>query len=107
MVGLIREFGIKHLDFLACETLLYPAWIRYYENLRTTGVTLGASSNKTGSRISISDWTMESTRENVELVYFTKQVELYKYLLDVPNTDECKMDECKMDECKIDENVNP
>jgi len=101
IVGLIRDFGIKHLDFLACETLLYPAWIRYYENLRTTGVTLGASSNKTGSRMFVSDWTMESTGENIELVYFTKQVELYKYLLDVPNRDECKMDECK-----IDENVN-
>lgn len=100
IVGLIREFGIKHLDFLACETLLYPAWIHYYENLRTTGVILGASSNKTGNRMIISDWTMESTGENIELVYFTTQVELYKYLLDEPSKDVSE------DQSKIDENDN-
>lgn len=83
MISLIQEFSIQHLDFLACETLSYPVWSKYYDSIRqATGITIGASINKTGNRRFESDWTMENTGENIELVYFTVQVELYKYLLD-------------------------
>jgi hypothetical protein len=83
MVALIQEFGTTHIDFLACETLSYPVWSKYYDTLKQeTGVTLGASANKTGNRRFLSDWIMENTGEDIELVYFTEQVGLYKYLLD-------------------------
>lgn len=86
MILLIQEFGIKRIDFLACETLSYPIWASYYESLhQATGVLVGASSNKTGNIPIFSDWIMENTGENVELVYFTEQVKLYKYLLDEPS----------------------
>jgi hypothetical protein len=81
ILSLIQEFGVQHLDFLACETLQYPAWIHYYQELQQTGVIVGASTNKTGNIRYFSDWRMESTGEDIELVYFTTKVELYKYLL--------------------------
>ena len=43
---------------------------------------VGASTNKTGNIRYFSDWKMESTGEDIELVYFTTKVELYKHLLD-------------------------
>ena len=83
LISLIQEFGIKHVDFLACETLSYPVWSKFYDTLhQATGITIGASINKTGNRLFESDWIMENTGEDIELVYFTKQVGLYKYLLD-------------------------
>jgi len=96
MISLIQEFSIKHIDFLACETLSYSVWSKYYETLhQATGITIGASINKTGNRRFESDWTMENTGENIELVYFTVQVELYKYLLDYEpeNEDNDKIDD--------------
>jgi len=82
MVYLIREFGIQHLDILACETLSYPVWSKYYETLhQETGVTVGASSNRTGNR-PFADWIMENTGEDIERLYFTNQVEVYTYFLD-------------------------
>lgn len=97
MVELIREFGIKYLDFLACETLSYPVWLKYYDTLhKETGVIVGASSNKTGNQHFVSDWIMENTGEDVELVYFTLYVELYKYLLDESEEPE-ESEESKID----------
>lgn len=82
LLSIIQEFGIQHLDFLACETLQYTAWIHYYQELQQTGVIVGASTNKTGNIRYFSDWKIESTGEDIELVYFTTKVELYKHLLD-------------------------
>lgn len=95
---MIKEFNIKHVDFLACETLSYPVWTKYYDLLQEeTEIILGASSNKTGNLKIVSDWVMENTEEDVELVYFTTNVQLYKYLLDdePPNS---KIDENYIDE---------
>ena len=85
VAGLVRTFGVKHLDFLACETLSYPAWTHYYNTLHeATGVTIGASINQTGNRPLFSDWIMENTGENIAPIYFKDQVKYYKYLLDNP-----------------------
>ena len=88
IINIIKEFNIKHIDFLACDTLNYPSWVNYYDILyNETKVIVGASNNKTGN-IKRGDWNMESTNENIELIYFTKSIEYYKYLLDPPiNTD--------------------
>lgn len=97
MISLIQEFSIQHLDFLACETLSYSVWSKYYDTIhQATGITIGASINKTGNSRFESDWNMENTGENIELVYFTEQVKLYKYLLDsepVNNEDNDKIDD--------------
>lgn len=83
MVSVIREFKVPRLDILACETLSYPVWFKYYDTLHAeTGVIVGASQNKTGNRQFESDWVMENTSEDIKLVYFTERVEIYKYLLD-------------------------
>jgi hypothetical protein len=99
MVSLIQEFSISHIDFLACETLSYSVWSKYYDTLhQATGVTVGASINKTGNRRFESDWIMENTGENIELVYFTVQVELYKYLLDSEKENDNDNDDDKIDD---------
>ena len=71
--------GIKQMDFLACDTLSVPRWKEFYDSLE--GVTVGASNDKTGNLKQGGDWVMESTCEDIELVYFTRSIEYYKYLL--------------------------
>jgi hypothetical protein len=81
---IIREFSIKNIDFLACDTLKDSNWQKYYDILlRSTGVIVGASDNKTGNIKYGGDWIMESTSQDIESVYFTKSIEYYTYLLDV------------------------
>ena len=83
MVNLITEFAIKNIDFLGCDTLNYSNWKNYYDFLtKTTGVIVGASEDKTGNLKYGGDWIMESTSQDIELVYFTKSIEYYSYLLD-------------------------
>jgi hypothetical protein len=68
---------IKHMDFLACDTL--PDWKEYYAKLE--GITVGASNNRTGNLQYGGDWIMESTCEDVESIYFTQSIDYYSYLL--------------------------
>lgn len=82
IINIIKEFGIKNIDFLACETLLYPNYVEFYNILtRETGVIVGASNNKTGNIKYGGDWVMENTSQNVEDIYFTKNIEYYTYVL--------------------------
>ena len=85
LMDLIKYFQVRNLDFLSCDTLNYSNYVDYY-NLLTdkTGVTIGASNDKTGNIKYGGDWIMESTSENIELVYFTQSIEYYQYLLDNP-----------------------
>ena len=80
LIDLIAQFNIKNMDFLACDTLNSPDWVNFYASL--TGVTVGASNNKTGNIQYGGDWLMESTCQDIELVYFTQSIEYYTYLLD-------------------------
>jgi len=45
---------------------------------------VGASSDETGNIKYGGDWTMESTGQDIELIYFTQSIEYYTYLLDNP-----------------------
>jgi hypothetical protein len=84
---IINEFQIKNIDYLACDTLNYPAWTNYYDSIsQGTGVIVGASNDKTGNIKYGGDWVLETTSENVELIYFTQSIEYYKYLLATPVT---------------------
>ena len=76
-----RLFNVKHIDFLACDTLNDPMWRNYYKTLQDAGITVGASDNKTGNLKYGGDWVMESTSEDIEKVYFSTEIEYYKYLL--------------------------
>ena len=83
ILDIISEFQVKNIDYLACDTLGYPNWKNYYDVLaNNTGVTVGASSDKTGNIFYGGDWVLESTNEDVELMYFTQNIEYYTYLLD-------------------------
>ena len=83
ILNLITQFGVKNIDYLACNTLKYPNWENYYTILNTkTGVVVGASNDRTGNIKYGGDWVMESTGEDIELIYFTSSIEYYTYLLD-------------------------
>ena len=49
--------------------------------MENTKVIVGASNNKTGNLLFGGDWVMESTNTDIELIYFNKSIEYYKYLL--------------------------
>jgi len=82
LIDIIHQYKIKNIDFLACETLLQDEWKEFYNDLREkTGVIVGASNNKTGNIQYGGDWVMESTSTDIELIFFNKSIEYYKYLL--------------------------
>jgi len=82
LLQVIRHYNVQNIDFLACNSLNFPNWVSYFDLLhKETGVIVGASNDKTGNIKYGGDWIMESTGEDVELVYFTSSIEYYKYLL--------------------------
>jgi alpha-tubulin suppressor-like RCC1 family protein len=84
IIYIIKEFNVKNIDYLACNTLNYPEWNTYYKQLTTnTNVIVGASSDKTGNVKYGGNWIMESTCQDIEFIYFTKNIEYYRYLLDL------------------------
>ena len=85
IINIIKEFQVKNIDYLGCNTLNYSNWTNYYQILaENTGVIVGASNDKSGNIKYGGDWIMESTSQNIEFVYFTKSIEYYTYLLDNP-----------------------
>jgi hypothetical protein len=83
IISLVKEFQVKQLDYLGCSTLQYPLWNQYYNILKKeTGITIGASNDQTGNIKYGGDWTLESTGQDIESVYFTQGIEYYKYVLD-------------------------
>jgi len=83
IISLVQEFQVKQLDYLGCSTLTYPLWNQYYTILKKeTGITIGASNDQTGNIKYGGDWTLESTGQDIESVYFTQSIQYYKYVLD-------------------------
>jgi hypothetical protein len=81
MIDFIQYFKIDNIDFLACNTLNNPDYKTFYEKLQYVCI-VGASNDKTGNIKYGGDWIMESTGEDIESIYFTKNIEYYTYLLD-------------------------
>ena len=78
IIDLINTRNLNHLDYLACNTLNYPNWRQYYNIIyNATGVTVGASSNPTGDIRYGADWILESTEEDIKLIYFTDSIDNY------------------------------
>ena len=83
IMDIITEFNVKNIDYLACNTLNYSKYTKYYDLLfSSTGVIVGASNDKTGNIKYGGDWVMENTSQDIELIYFTQSIEYYTYLLD-------------------------
>ena len=76
--------SFNHADFLACNTLIDPRWVNFYSSLSPTIV--GASNDRTGNIKYGGDWVMESTSEDIQAVYFSTDIQYYKFLLDLVNT---------------------
>lgn len=84
LIDIFNKYNIKNADYLACDTLNYPEWNNYYNILiSNTSTIIGASDNKTGNIKYGGDWILESTGQDIESIYFTKNINYYEYLFDV------------------------
>jgi hypothetical protein len=87
LIDAIKEFNVKNIDFLACNTLNYSNWKNNYEILtKETGVIVGASDDPTGNIKYGGDWIMENTNEDIENIYFKINIQYYKYLFVIFNS---------------------
>ena len=83
IVEVIQQYNVKNIDYLACNTLNYPEWLQYYNSItEQTGVIVGASNNQSGNINYGGDWVLENTGQDIEMIYFTQNIEYYTYLLD-------------------------
>jgi alpha-tubulin suppressor-like RCC1 family protein len=83
IIQIIQQFNVSHIDYLACSTLNLPEWFNYYTRItEQTGVVVGASDDNTGNILYGGDWVLESTGQDIEMIYFTQNIEYYTYLLD-------------------------
>jgi hypothetical protein len=84
LITVIKKFGIKNIDFLACNSLNYPNWVNFYNLLaKETNVIVGASNDKTGNLRNGGNWIMENTNENVVSTYFNSNISSYASTLAV------------------------
>jgi hypothetical protein len=82
LIDTIKKFNIKNIDFLACNSLNYPNWTKFYDLLtKQTNVIVGASNDKTGNLNYGGDWVMENTNENIVNTYFTSAIQSYSSTL--------------------------
>ena len=82
IIDLVKDFNIKNLDYLACNTFQYDYWNKYYNIIyRETNVIIGASNNLTGNIKYGGDWVLESTNEDIKNIYFTDNIDEYHYTL--------------------------
>lgn len=83
VVGLLNQFAVANIDYLACSSLVSAEWSAYYAQIMSqTSARVGASNDKTGNIKYGGDWVMESTGQDVEAVYFTEEIKNYQFLLD-------------------------
>ena len=86
MIDLVKEFNISNLDYLACNTLQYDNWNKYYSILnKESNVIIGASNDLTGNLKYGGDWVLESVNQDIRDIYFTSILENYQYTLDTTN----------------------
>jgi hypothetical protein len=89
LVNSCIELNVKNVDFLACNSLKYNNWTKYYSQLNLltktdscpNGVIIGASNNSTGNIKYGGDWILESTGQNIEMTYFNNGLNEYAYTL--------------------------
>ncbi len=85
IVWMITTFSVSNIDYLACESLKYDLWKKYFDLISNkTGVIVGASDDLTGNVKYGGDWILESTGEDIEQIYWTNQIQGYTGLLGTP-----------------------
>ena len=84
---LVQALNITHVDFLACNLLNVKKWRDLFGRIQSLGVVVGASNDCTGNLKYGGDWVMESTGEYIALVYFTRFIYYYTYLLEPSKLD--------------------
>ena len=78
IIDIIKRFSVVNIDFLACNTLNYDKWLAFYNILDAkTNVIVGASNDDTGNILYGGDWVMESTKEDIQNIYFTSDISNY------------------------------
>jgi len=82
IINLANQFNVEHLDYLACNTLLYEHWNKYFNVLKEkTKAIIGASNDLTGNIKYGGDWVLENTNEDIQNIYFTEEVVNYQSTL--------------------------
>ena len=82
LINFIKNNNVKHVDFLACNSLNYLNWKTFYEVLQLqTNCIVGASNNETGNLKVGADWIMENTKEDIQNTYFNSNIENYSLKL--------------------------
>ena len=83
LIDIFEKYNVQHADYLGCNTLEYVEWNNYYNYLiQKTNTVIGASNDKTGNIKYGGDWILENTSEDIQMIYFTQNIEYYNYLLD-------------------------
>ena len=86
LIDIFEKYNVQYADYLGCNTLQYTEWNNYYNYLiQKTNISIGASNDKTGNIKYGGDWILENTSEDIETIYFTKNIDYYNYLLDTLN----------------------
>ena len=78
LLKIITDFAVKNVDFLQCNSLNHPNWVKYYDVLnKNTNVIVGGSSDETGNLQYGGNWIMENTTEDIQNVYLTSYISNY------------------------------
>jgi len=86
IINIIKTYRIHNIDYLACNTLNNIYYTNYYDILKSqTSVLIGASKNKIGNNQYGGTWFLETIQQDIKFVYFTENIEQYKYLFSEPN----------------------
>lgn len=81
ITNLISSLNPTNVDFLACELLKFSNYKSYFNLLiNNTNLKIGASENKTGNIKYGGDWTLESTKEDIQNIYFNENIKNYTNL---------------------------
>jgi hypothetical protein len=86
IIDIIKEYNVKNIDFLACNTLNYDNWKSYYKLLSDNTI-VGASNDNTGNIKYGGDWNMESTNVDIQNIYFNDNITNYSSTLNTFNID--------------------
>jgi hypothetical protein len=89
IIDIIKQFKVKNIDYLACDTLKYQKYFDYYKLIEQNtgvivGVIVGVLNDNTGNIKYSDDFVMESTCQDINTIYFTKNIEHYTCILDNP-----------------------
>lgn len=81
---LVEKYQINTIDFLACSLLGNESWRNYFNFLTVdSSIKIRASDDNTGNLNSGGDWILESTGEDVSLLYFNSKINYWTYLLGI------------------------